>query len=185
MDNIKTTGPALPDVAELLAPAIPGSVRPGNLVALAERLESEFPDELTCLEAAEALRDAADLRGAAPADALAARALGAGSVSSEYLFVTADRKGAEPSALSVAFDAGETEDSVASFHRAVGLLDETIRKGDLLPRTESLSGRGSQCSYCDVAAVCGPGHARVYDAKREAERAGRPGQPLFVLEEVP
>lgn len=117
--------------------------------------------------------------------ALAARALGAAIVSSEYLFVAAERKGAEPSALSVAFDAGETEESVASFHRAVGLLDATIRKGDLLPRTESLSGRGSQCSYCDVAAVCGPGHARVYETKREKERLADASAPLFALEEIP
>ena len=57
--------------------------------------------------------------------------------------------------------------------------------GDLLPRTSSLSAGDSLCSFCEVAAVCGPGHRRIYDAKREAERAGRPGQPLFVLEEVP
>ncbi|MHB1046529.1 MAG: PD-(D/E)XK nuclease family protein [Thermoanaerobaculia bacterium] len=117
--------------------------------------------------------------------ALAARALGAESVSSEYLFVTADRKGAEPSALSVAFDAVETGEAVASFHRAVGLLDATIRKGDLLPRTASLSSRGSPCSFCDVAAVCGPGHARVYEAKRKAERLADPAAPLFALEEIP
>jgi len=117
--------------------------------------------------------------------ALAARALGAGSVSSEYLFVTADRKGAEPTALPVAFDAAETGEAVASFHRAVGLLDATVRKGDLLPRTESLSSRGSPCSFCDVAAVCGPGHARVYATKREAERPADPAAPLFALEEIP
>ncbi|MHB8798510.1 MAG: PD-(D/E)XK nuclease family protein [Thermoanaerobaculia bacterium] len=117
--------------------------------------------------------------------ALAARALGAATVASEYLFVTADRKGAAPAALSVAFDAAETGEAVASFHRAVGLLDATIRKGDLLPRTESLSSRGSPCSFCDVAAVCGPGHARVYEAKREAERLADPAAPLFALEEIP
>lgn len=117
--------------------------------------------------------------------ALAARALGATEVSSEYLFVFSDRKGAEPEALSVAFDAAETSEAVASLHRAVGLLDATLRQGDLLPRTTSLSTRGSHCSFCDVAAVCGPGHARVYDAKREAERLARPSAPLFALEEVP
>ena len=117
--------------------------------------------------------------------ALAARALGATEISSEYLFVFSDRKGAEPEALSVAFDAAETEEAVASFHRAVALLDATVRSGDLLPRTESLSTRGSQCSFCDVAAVCGPGHARVYDAKREAEQLARPAAPLFALEEIP
>jgi len=117
--------------------------------------------------------------------ALAARALGAAAVSSEYLFVTADRKGAAPAALSVAFDAAGTDEAVASFHRAVGLLDATIRKGDLLPRTESLSSRGSPCSFCEVAAVCGPGHARVYEAKREAERLAHPAAPLFALEEIP
>ena len=31
----------------------------------------------------------------------------------------------------------------------------------------------------------GPGHRRVYDAKREAERDARPDAPLFALEEVP
>lgn len=117
--------------------------------------------------------------------ALAARALGATDVSSEFLFVFSDRKGAEPEALSIAFDGAETEEAVASFHRAVGLLDATVRTGDLLPRTASLSLRGSACASCDVAAVCGPGHARVYDAKREAERLARPAAPLFVLEEIP
>lgn len=117
--------------------------------------------------------------------ALAARALDAASVSSEYLFVTADRKGGAPEALSVAFDAAGTDEAVASFHRAVGLLDATIRKGDLLPRTESLSSRGSPCSFCDVATVCGPGHARVYEAKREAERLADPAAPLFAIEEIP
>ena len=66
----------------------------------------------------------------------------------------------------------------------MGLLDAAIRKGDLLPRTESLSSRGSPCSFCDVAAVCGPGHARVYEAKREAERLADPAAPLFALEEI-
>lgn len=117
--------------------------------------------------------------------ALAARALGASSISSEYLFVTSGKKGAEPEAVPVAFDPAATEEAVASLHRAVGLLDATIRAGDLLPRTESLSSGASLCSFCDVAAVCGPGHARVYDAKREAERAAHPDAPLFSLEEVP
>jgi len=117
--------------------------------------------------------------------ALAARALGATEVSSEYLFVTDGKRGGEPEATSVAFGAAETSEAVASFHRAVALLDAAILSGDLLPRTSSLSAGDSLCSFCEVASVCGPGHRRVYDAKREAERAGRPGQPLFVLEEVP
>lgn len=117
--------------------------------------------------------------------ALAARALGATEVSSEYLFVADGKKGGEPEATSVAFGAAETGEAVASFHRAVALLDAAVLSGDLLPRTSSLSAGDSLCSFCEVAAVCGPGHRRVYDAKREAERAGRPGQPLFVLEEVP
>ena len=117
--------------------------------------------------------------------ALAARALGASEVASEYLFVSDGRKGGAPEPAPVAFDAAETGEAVASFHRAVALLDATIRKGDLLPRTASVSSGDGLCSFCEVAAVCGPGHRRVYDAKREAERASRPDAPLFALEEIP
>jgi len=117
--------------------------------------------------------------------ALAARALGATEVSSEYLFVTDGKRGGEPEAASVAFGAAETREAVASFHRAVALLDAAVRLGDLLPRTSSHSAGDSLCSFCEVAAVCGPGHRRVYDEKREAEKSERPGQPLFALEEVP
>ena len=64
-------------------------------------------------------------------------------------------------------------------------LDAAVREGDLLPRTASLSAGASLCSYCDVAAVCGPGHRRVYDAKREAEAVARPDAPLSALGEIP
>lgn len=117
--------------------------------------------------------------------ALAARSLGATEVSSEYLFVSPGKKGGPPEAVSVTFDAAATEEAVASFHHAVGLLDTAVREGDLLPRTASLSSGASLCSYCDVAAVCGPGHRRVYDAKREAEAVARPDAPLFALAEIP
>jgi len=116
---------------------------------------------------------------------LAARALGATEVSSEYLFVTDGKKGGEPETASVAFDAAGTDEAVASFHRAVALLDAAIRSGDLLPRTASLAAGTNVCSFCDVASVCGPGHRRVYDAKREVEKGARPGHPLFALEEIP
>ncbi len=117
--------------------------------------------------------------------ALAASALGATEISSEYLFVTPGKKGGPPEAVSVTFDAAATEEAVASFHHAVGLLDTAVQEGDLLPRTASLSAGTSLCSYCDVAAVCGPGHRRVYDAKHEAEAAARPDAPLFALAEIP
>jgi hypothetical protein len=117
--------------------------------------------------------------------AIVARALGAAEVSSEYLFVADGKKGGEPEASSVAFDAAGTGEAVASFHRAVALLDAAIRSGDLLPRTASHSAGDRLCSFCEVASVCGPGHARVYDAKREVEKASHPGHPLFALEEVP
>ncbi|HYN41430.1 MAG TPA: PD-(D/E)XK nuclease family protein, partial [Thermoanaerobaculia bacterium] len=117
--------------------------------------------------------------------ALAARALGASSVSSEYLFAYPEKAGGEPGAVSVAFDAAATGEAVESLGHAIGLLDATIRAGDLLPRTESLSAGESLCSQCDVAAVCGPGHRRVYDAKRAGERKSDPDAPLLELETIP
>ena len=117
--------------------------------------------------------------------ALAARALGASSISSEYLFVYPEKAGGEPTAVSVAFDAAATDEAVGSLGRAVALLDATIRAGDLLPRTASLSAGDSLCSQCDVAAVCGPGHRRVYDSKRAGESASDPGAPLLALEAIP
>jgi RecB family exonuclease len=117
--------------------------------------------------------------------ALAARALGATSVSSEYLFAYADKAGGEPGAVSIAFDTVATAEAVESLGRAIGLLDATIRAGDLLPRTESLSAGESLCSFCDVAAVCGPGHRRVYDAKRAGETRSDPDAPLLALETIP
>lgn len=117
--------------------------------------------------------------------ALAAHALGAASVSSEYLFAFPEKAGAEPAAVSVSFDTAATAEAVASLDRAIGLLDATIRAGDLLPRTASLSAGERLCSFCDVASVCGPGHRRVYDAKRAGEAESDPDAPLFELEKVP
>ncbi len=117
--------------------------------------------------------------------ALAARALGATAVSSEYLFAYPERVGGVPEAVPIAFDAAATGEAVESLGRAIGLLDETIRAGDLLPRTESLSSGESLCSFCDVAAVCGPGHRRVYDAKRAGLKESDPDSPLLVLETIP
>jgi hypothetical protein len=116
--------------------------------------------------------------------ALAARALGATTVSSEYLIVSSPKKGTEPEVTAVEFDPVQTAEAVEALGKALGLLDASIQTGDLLPRTATLSS-SSPCSFCDVAAVCGPGHLRIYERKRDHEKALYPSAPLFRLEEIP
>lgn len=116
--------------------------------------------------------------------ALAARALGATTVSSEYLFVSSPKKGTEPEVTAVQFDPGQTAEAVEALSMTLGLLDASIQTGDLLPRTATLS-NSSPCSFCDVAAVCGPGHLRIYERKRDHEKKLDPSAPLFRLEEIP
>jgi hypothetical protein len=114
--------------------------------------------------------------------ALAARELGASRPRGEYLFV--DRDGDVSVPVPVAFDEEETKDAVDRFVAALALLDEAAARGHFFPKTTPFASRSSHCGNCDFNAVCGPGHARVYDRKREAERAREPESPLFALEEI-
>ncbi len=84
----------------------------------------------------------------------------------------------------VAFDEDETKEAVDRFAAALALLDDAATRGLFFPKTTPFASRSSHCGNCDFDAVCGPGHARVYDRKREAERGRDPGNPLFALEEI-
>lgn len=114
--------------------------------------------------------------------ALVARELGAGRPTGEYLFVERDEDVSVP--VPVAFDEEETRDAVDRFVAALALLDDAASRGLFFPKTTPFASRVSHCGNCDFNAVCGPGHARVYDRKRESERGRDPGSPLFALEEI-
>ena len=111
--------------------------------------------------------------------ALAARELGA---KAEYLFVERDEDESVP--VPIAFDEVETSDAVDRFVAALTLLDEAASRGLFFPKTTPFASTVRHCGNCDFDAVCGPGHARVYDRKRAAERGRDPGSPLFALEEI-
>jgi RecB family exonuclease len=114
--------------------------------------------------------------------ALAARELGASRPRGEYLFVERDGDVSVP--VPVAFGEDETKEAVDRFVAALGLLDEAASRGLFFPKTTPFASRASHCGNCDFDPVCGPGHARVTNRKREAERERDPGNPLFALEEL-
>ncbi len=117
-----------------------------------------------------------------PVYALAARQLGASEVASEYLFVRV-HEGA-PKVTATSFDEKMTTDAVARLKEAIVLMDEAVGSGLYLPRTESFRS-AEPCRWCDFRDICGPGHERVYERKREGEAAsGRPN-PLRTLEAIP
>ncbi len=114
--------------------------------------------------------------------ALAAREAGAPSPRAEYLFV--ERDADESVAVPVGFDEAATTEAVDRLLAALGLLDDAASRGLFFPKTTPFASGESHCGRCDFAAVCGPGHLRVYGRKREAEREADPGNPLFALEEI-
>ena len=99
-----------------------------------------------------------------PVYALAARLLGAVHVESEYLFVRREKESAKVTATR--FDETKTNEAIAA--------------GLYLPKTVSLRS-AAPCASCDFAAVCGPGHARVYGRKWEGEAASGRRNPLTEL----
>ena len=117
-----------------------------------------------------------------PVYALAARQLGAREVASEYLFVRF-HKGA-PKVTPTTFDESRTAEAVARLKEAIVLMDEAVASGLYLPKTVSLRA-DDPCAWCEYRDICGPGHERVYQRKREGEAAsGRPN-PLRKLEAIP
>ena len=115
--------------------------------------------------------------------ALAARELGVESPRAEYLFV--ERRDDAFDAVPVVFDADATQALVDSLHEALRFLDEAAESGELLPKTAPAGSKESHCGRCPFDAVCGPGHRKVFDRKREAERALTPLPPLLALERLP
>jgi hypothetical protein len=114
--------------------------------------------------------------------ALAAREAGAASPRAEYLFVERDADESVP--VPVGFDEAATAEAVDRLLAALRLLDEAASRGHFFPKTTPFASGDSHCGSCDFAAVCGPGHLRVYARKREAEREADPEGPLFALEEI-
>ncbi len=114
--------------------------------------------------------------------ALAARESGAALPRAEYLFV--ERDGDESVAVPVCFGEAATAEAVDRFRAALVLLETAASRGDFFPKTTPFASGDSHCGTCDFAAVCGPGHLRVYGRKREAEREADPVHPLFALEEI-
>ncbi len=66
---------------------------------------------------------------------------------------------------------------------ALVLMDEAVRSGLYLPKTTSLRS-AYPCDTCDFAAVCGPGHDRVYGRKWQGEAERGSATPLRKLEEI-
>jgi len=117
-----------------------------------------------------------------PVYALAARQLGASRVASAYLFVRFED--GRPKITETRFGEGETEEAIRGLGEALVLMDEAIQSGLYLPKTTSLRS-GDPCGTCDFAAVCGPGHDRVYGRKWQGEAERGSATPLRQLEEIP
>jgi ATP-dependent helicase/nuclease subunit B len=110
-----------------------------------------------------------------PVYALAARLLGAVHVESEYLFVRKERESVKVTATR--FDEAATNEAIAALKEILRLAEEAVGAGLYLPKTVSLR-TAAPCLTCDFAAVCGPGHARVYDRKWEGDAARGRRNPL-------
>lgn len=97
-----------------------------------------------------------------PAYALAARALGATGVASEFQFLGGDAMTA------VASSAERTQDAIRVFGEALDHVAALVSSGSFLPVTTSV--RDSElttCRFCDYRRVCGPGHVAVFERKME------------------
>lgn len=116
-----------------------------------------------------------------PVYALAARHLGASQVASEYLFVRHHE--GKPKVTTRSFDESGTDETIGKLKEALLLVDEAVRSGLYLPKTMSFRS-ASPCRTCDFTAVCGPGHARVYETKWRGEAGSGPANPLQKLREI-
>jgi RecB family exonuclease len=117
-----------------------------------------------------------------PVYALAARHLGASKIASAYLFVRYHE--GKPKVTETRFGEKETGEAVGGLKEALVLMDEAIRSGLYLPKTTSLRS-ADPCGFCDFAAVCGPGHDRVYERKWQGEAERGSATSLLKLEEIP
>jgi ATP-dependent helicase/nuclease subunit B len=117
-----------------------------------------------------------------PVYALAARHLGASRVASAYLFVRFHE--GEPKVTETAFGEDETGKAVDQLKDALVLMDEAIGSGFYLPKTTSFRS-AHPCGFCDFAAICGPGHERLYERKWQGEADGGSRNPLLKLMEIP
>lgn len=117
-----------------------------------------------------------------PVYALAARHFWASRVASAYLFVRYHE--GEPKITETTFGEDGTEEAVCRLKEALVLMDESIRSGLYLPKTTSFRS-GNPCGFCDFAAVCGPGHERVYERKWQGEADRGSPNPLLKLREIP
>jgi ATP-dependent helicase/DNAse subunit B len=144
IDRVDRQGPLLRVVDYKFGKSRPYSAkRPGVVVAAGERLQL-------------------------PVYALAARRLEADQVASEYLFVSRDGKGG-PTARPYSFTPAETAGAVLSLGRFLETVAALFEAGDLVPRTASVVDGKDACQYCDFRTICGPGHARLFVKKLEAE----------------
>lgn len=66
------------------------------------------------------------------------------------------------------FDETATDAAIEALRKVLRLADEAIAAGLYLPNTESRRA-AAPCRTCDFAAVCGPGHVRVYARKWEGQ----------------
>ncbi len=113
-----------------------------------------------------------------PVYALAARLLGAAHVESEYLFVRLEKESVKVTASR--FDETRTNEAIDKLRETLRRVDEAVTAGLYFPKTVSYRS-SAPCSHCDFAAICGPGHVRVYQRKWEGEAvSGRPS-PLTAM----
>jgi hypothetical protein len=117
-----------------------------------------------------------------PVYALAALHLGATQVASDYLFVRYHK--GSPKVTATRFTEKETDTAMARLKEALVLMDAAIGSGLYLPKTTSLRS-GDPCGFCDFAAICGPGHERLYERKWQEEADGGSRNPLLKLMEIP
>ena len=72
----------------------------------------------------------------------------------------------------VRFDEAATNAAIEALREVLRLADEAVAAGLYLPNTVSRRA-AAPCRTCDFAAVCGPGHVRVYAAEVGGRRRER------------
>lgn len=117
--------------------------------------------------------------------ALAAQRLGAGEVSSEFLFVERPKAGWEPDVIAHIFDPVQTRVAMDGLDHLLAGVVHVSEHGTFFPSTTSLRS-ARPCARCDFASICGAGHVRVIERKWDGDAAARgPGATISEMRKIP
>jgi hypothetical protein len=113
-----------------------------------------------------------------------AGSLAPGPVTSEYVLLAPDPERPEPRVCieRAALDVAETARAAGSLELILEAIRASIAAGAFRPRPRGTL-RPDQCALCDVNAVCGPGHERLY--ARKAQDPDPDIRRLALVEQIP